>query len=88
VGWALKRTFGILHLGDQADFGEVRYIPVNAAAAAQTGYLLNERRGNKFMVLATLFNLRRTVSGGQRMHAGYSISEVDLRPGGLANRPR
>lgn len=60
-------TLRILHLGNQAHFGQVRDAFVHAAASAEAGYLLNERCWDEFMVLAALFNLDRTlahVSGG------------------------
>lgn len=53
-------TFCILDLCDQANLGEARDVLVDSTSAAQACYLRNERRRNELMILAALFNLRRT----------------------------
>ena len=58
----MSHTFRILHFRDQADLCKVRDIPVYTTATSQTSDLLYQGRRHQFMILAALFNLRRTLA--------------------------
>jgi len=62
--WMLrrKRTFRILHFGDQVDLGQIRNGAMHTAAASEAGELHDQRRGDDFMVATTGFNLSKGTS--------------------------
>lgn len=51
------RTSCVLHFGDEAGFGKIRYVLVYTTTSSESRDGLYQWRGNDFMILAPLFKL-------------------------------